>query len=256
MSENPRRIILKIKLDLIKYQNLIDRVVYFHENPFRNYICFANVHMAIESYRNERILDAVNSSGFTVSDGVPLIMSLRLIYNVRQERIAGMDFMPDLMAVAERNHESVFFYGSTETTLREIVQKAKSDYPDLTIAGTISPPFRELTEEENMDHIRIINESSAKYIFIGLGCPKQELWMAANHHKINGILLGVGAAFEVYAGLKKMAPQWMRSLGAEWIFRLLQDPKRLYKRYLLTNSSFLFLIFIEFIRIRLLKLNR
>ncbi len=149
-----------------------------------------------------------------------------------------MDFMPALMDKAEKRNESVFFYGSTNDVLNKIKDKVKTEFPRLNIAGMIAPPFRDLSQDELDKYVKIINESGAKYVFIGLGCPKQEIWMAQNSPKINALLLGVGGAFEVYCGIKKRAPFWMRKYSLEWVFRLKQDPKRLWKRYLYTNLLF------------------
>ncbi len=253
--EQNRQKILKLEVDLITQNELIDVLIKKESKKNHGYVCFANVHMCIETYRHLWIRKAVNNANFILTDGVPLIAALRILYGIKQERIAGMDFMPAMMAIAERNQESVFFYGSTEKILKNIIKRAKLEFPELKISGFISPPFREISIEEIKDHIRIINSHKSKYIFVGLGCPKQELWMAANHEKLDGILFGVGAAFEVYSGDRKMAPKWVRRTGMEWLFRLIQDPQRLFKRYLMTNSSFIFLILFELIKLRICRVN-
>ena len=132
-----------------------------------------------------------------------------------------------------------FFYGSTEETLEKLSANLTKDYPRSTITGMYSPPFRELTEEEDKEIIKMINNSNPDFVWIGLGAPKQEKWMAAHQGKIDGLMVGVGAAFDYYAGNIKRAPQWMQKTNLEWLYRLMQDPKRLFKRYFVTNSKFI-----------------
>ena len=144
----------------------------------------------------------------------------------------------------EGNGLSHFFYGSSQETLdvlREILQKK---YPGLKIAGMYSPPFRPLTEEEDEAVIEMINESNADIIWVGLGAPKQENWMYEHQDKVKGLMFGVGAGFDYHAGKLKRAPRWMQRMSLEWLMRLLQDPRRLWKRYLVTNIKFIWYILI------------
>jgi len=137
--------------------------------------------------------------------------------------------------------------------LKKIEQKALYEFPKLIIAGLFSPPFRKLSESEENEIVKKINYSNASLIFVALGCPKQEIWMKRMKGKINGVMVGVGGAFPVYAGITKRAPLWMQKTSLEWLFRMIQEPGRLWKRYLVTNSKFIFLSLIELIRIRVLK---
>jgi len=247
--------ILNVNINLISYQDLIKTLTTAPIDSKHKYICFANVHMIIEAYRNETVRNAINNASYTVTDGMPLVKTLGILYRIKQDRIPGMDFMPGLMKEAENKKFSVFFFGSTHEILTRIISKAKHEFPALHIAGSISPPFRALLPQEENAYIEKINQSGATYLFVGLGCPKQELWMSRNRSKIKAIQLGVGGAFEVYVGMKKRAPIWIQRMSLEWIYRLLQDPKRLFKRYITTNSIYLYLITIEFIKIRILRMN-
>lgn len=134
-----------------------------------------------------------------------------------------------------------YFYGSSEQTLEMLREKLKEKYPDIAIAGMVSPPFRALSEAEDEAAIQAINESGADIIWVGLGAPKQENWMYEHKDKVNGVMIGVGAGFDYHAGNIKRAPAWMQKMSLEWLYRLMQDPKRLFKRYLVTNTRYLYL---------------
>jgi exopolysaccharide biosynthesis WecB/TagA/CpsF family protein len=135
----------------------------------------------------------------------------------------------------------IFLYGSRQSTLDKIVNFVSQNYPNIIISGTHADRFREATQEEDLEDIQKINSSGAHLVFVGRGCPRQERWVASHLGKVNATMLAVGAAFDFMAGNIKRAPQWMQRSGLEWLFRLLQDPKRLWRRYLTTNSYFIFL---------------
>jgi N-acetylglucosaminyldiphosphoundecaprenol N-acetyl-beta-D-mannosaminyltransferase len=205
------------------------------------YVCFANVHMIIEAYYNETFRKLLNKALIVAPDGRPLSIFIQLFYQKKQPRVCGMDFMPVVMREAEKRNKSIYFYGGTEEVLQTITRKIKIDFPQLTLAGTHSPPFRPLTEEEENKAIESINNSKADFVFVSLGCPKQELWMAEHKSKLNACMLGVGQAFLVYANMEKRLPKWTHKFALEWVYRLYQEPGRLWKRYLITNSMFVFL---------------
>jgi N-acetylglucosaminyldiphosphoundecaprenol N-acetyl-beta-D-mannosaminyltransferase len=173
------------------------------------------------------------------SDGMPVTWSLRKLGFAKQQRINGPDLMWNYCEKAERTGQKIFFYGSTNTVLALLEDKLKAAFPELQIAGMYSPPFRELTETEDKEVIERLNASGANVIFIGLGCPRQESWMFQHRGKINAVMIGVGAAFNYHAGTIKRAPLWMQNAGLEWLHRLASDPRRLWKRYFVTNSIFI-----------------
>jgi N-acetylglucosaminyldiphosphoundecaprenol N-acetyl-beta-D-mannosaminyltransferase len=212
------------------------------------YVCFANVHMTIEAHKDEGFGQNVNRASLVLADGKPLAVAGRLLYGKKQERIAGMDFMPAILEKANQHHAKVFLYGSTPEMLDALREKIHSQYENVRVAGVIAPPFRALGHEELTAHIGQINQSGAHLVMVSLGCPKQEKWMAANSASINAVLLGVGGAFAVTAGLQKRSPAWMQRSGLEWLHRLAQEPGRLFKRYFVTNTSFLFLLSKELIK--------
>jgi len=171
-------------------------------------------------------------------DGAPVAWSLQQSGFPEQQRINGPDLMWRYMRVAEELGQSVYFYGSSEETLRQLRQSVARQFPTLRVAGMMSPPFRELSAEEDQAHVDAINRSGAHVVFVGLGCPKQEVWMAQHKGRVQGVMLGVGAAFDYHAGTLRRAPVWMQNHGLEWAYRLASEPRRLFKRYLVTNTTF------------------
>jgi N-acetylglucosaminyldiphosphoundecaprenol N-acetyl-beta-D-mannosaminyltransferase len=156
-----------------------------------------------------------------------------------QRRINGPDLMLRYCEIASVRNESVFLFGSTEKTLRILQTRLHHRFPSLRIAGAISPPFRPLSEQEDAEIIAAINASGARTVWVSLGCPKQEKWMAAHRDRVRAVMVGVGAAFDYHAGTLKRAPSWMQNNGLEWLHRMALEPRRLTKRYLQTNSVFI-----------------
>ena len=242
MTDN-RVHILSLRISNISFKQAIEKVSEMAIHHIPSYVCFANVHMTIEAHRDTVFAAKVNAATLTLADGFPVCKAGSILHNEKLERIAGMDFMPRLLSfMNEKTGYKVFFYGSTTEVLNELVSYTQEHYKNVEVAGFISPPFRPLTDQETNENIRTINESGAHVVFVGLGCPKQENWMAANYKKINAVLLGVGGAFLTTAQLQKRAPNFMQKTGLEWLYRLRQEPRRLFKRYFVTNSVFIGLL--------------
>ncbi|MCR4923129.1 MAG: WecB/TagA/CpsF family glycosyltransferase [Lachnospiraceae bacterium] len=203
------------------------------------YVCFSNVHTTVMAADDEGYRDVLNASAFTFPDGTPVADMIWKQGYIEAERVAGPDLMAELFRRCLGNHKKHYFYGSTEETLSALSDKLKKNYPWMEIAGMYSPPFRPLTEEEDAEVVKMINDSGADFVWIGLGAPKQELWMAEHKGRIKGLMLGVGAGFDFHAGRVKRAPVIVQKLGMEWFYRLMQDPKRLLKRYFITNTKFI-----------------
>jgi N-acetylglucosaminyldiphosphoundecaprenol N-acetyl-beta-D-mannosaminyltransferase len=201
----------------------------------------ANVHMLIEAWQNLLFADAMSSADLVTPDGVPLVWMLRLMGSKRSERVAGMDIFRATCEQAAQEQISVFLLGSKPEVLDRICQRLQGEFPTLKIAGVESPPFRPLGLTPDMEVVRTINNSGAGLVFVALGCPKQELWMAQHRDHIPAVLLGIGGVFPVYAGTLKQAPQLLQKAGLEWLFRLVQEPKRLWKRYAVTIPIFIWL---------------
>lgn len=234
--------VLHSNISIGSFREYIEEIFELTRRKQSSYVCFANVHMLFEAYRDMAFKNVLDNADIVTPDGRPLSVFIRLFHKIPQERAPGMDLMPALMQEAAKRGKSVYFYGSTDEILRLIVKRAEKELPGLKIAGYYSPPFRELSEQEKEEIVRNINAASPDLLFVALGCPKQEKWMAEHLGKVNACMLGVGQAYNVYAGIEKRLPRWMRNLSLEWVYRLYLEPKRLWKRYLISNSLFLWLV--------------
>lgn len=243
--------IISLNIDHVSFAESLDTVMRWALNRKPAYVCFANVHMTIEAHNDGFFRENINQADLVLADGKPVAVAGRLLYGKKQERIAGMDFMPAILAKANEHKAKVFLYGSTPNVLDALQQKISDDYRNIQLVGAISPPFRPLTDDELAEHINRINQSGAHLVMVSLGCPKQEKWMSAHSDRINAVLLGVGGAFAVTAGLQKRSPVWMQRMGLEWLHRLGQEPARLFKRYFVTNTTFIFLLLKELLKRRL-----
>jgi N-acetylglucosaminyldiphosphoundecaprenol N-acetyl-beta-D-mannosaminyltransferase len=243
---NKKKRIISLQVDLIKYQDALGQIVNLAKSKLPSYVCFANVHMTIEAYLDKNFSSQVNTATLVLTDGMPLVIALKLLYGDKQDRIAGMDALPSLMKLAETNQLKVFFFGSTSEQLSKIKKQAANDFPKLDVVGVFSPPFGRSLDDSN--YIDSMNRSNANLVFVALGCPKQEKWMAMHFRKINAVLVGVGGAFSVYAGDSVRAPAWMRNYSLEWAYRLFQEPRRMWKRYLITNTLFIYFLIKQLIQ--------
>ena len=201
-------------------------------------VCVANVHMLVEAQRDASFGLIVREADAVTPDGMPLVWLLRRRGIRDAERVAGMDLLPALCEAAEREGIGVYFVGSTPNVLEAIERRLRREHPQLRIAGMVSVPFRAATPEEDTVLVDRIANSRAGFVFVALGCPKQERWMHTHRGRVRAVMVGLGAAFAVYAGLEPRAPQFMRNNGLEWLFRLIREPRRLWKRYAVTNSLF------------------
>ncbi len=206
------------------------------------YICFTNAHTTVTAYKNGEFMQAQNSSAATFADGKPVSVVMKMRGFKGAERVTGPDFMGRVFEISEERGISHYFYGSTEETLAALKEKLLEKYPNIKIAGMYSPPFSDTVEREDDEGvIEMINSANPDIVWVGLGAPKQEKWMLAHKGKINALMAGVGAGFDYHAGKLKRAPKWMQRLCLEWLYRLLQEPCRLFGRYLSTNTRFIWL---------------
>ncbi|MBU3570699.1 WecB/TagA/CpsF family glycosyltransferase [Priestia aryabhattai] len=214
---------------------------YVHELS-GEYICVSNVHTLVTSYEDIEYCKIQNNGIMALPDGGPLSSIGRKRGYKDMYRITGPSLMGEIFKISSLKGYRHYFYGSTEATLKKLICNLKEKYPDIEIAGVFSPPFRPMTKEEDELIIKKINETNPHFVWVGLGAPKQERWMAEHQGKLKGLMIGVGAGFDYYAGNINRAPEWMQKNNLEWFYRLIQDPKRLFKRYLKTNTKFLWLI--------------
>lgn len=232
--------ILKTRINVT---NMEETIAYLTENLEKlrgDYVCVSNVHTTVMAYRDAYYRKVQNSAAMALPDGQPLSIVSRGRGFRQAQRVPGPDLMPEILKLSEKTGYSHYFYGSTEHTLAELKKAILRQYPKLRIAGMYAPPFRALTKEEDEQIVHRINETKPDFVWVALGAPKQEIWMYEHRGKINGLMLGVGAAFDFIAGTVKRAPMWMQKLCLEWIFRISQDPRRMLPRYLNTNFAFLY----------------
>lgn len=204
-----------------------------------DYMCVSNVHTTVTASEDEEYRVIQNSGIMAIPDGGPLSTVGKKRGCEKMARTTGPSYMGEIFKISAQKGYRHYFYGSTDETLEKLYQELIKTYPGLQIAGMYSPPFRPMTDEEDAAIIERINETKPDFVWVGLGAPKQEKWMAAHQGRIEGFMVGVGAGFDYYAGNIQRAPEWMQKHNLEWVYRLLQDPKRLFKRYLVTNTKFI-----------------
>ena len=237
--------ILKTNINVLTMRDAVEYLDEHLEELRGEYVCISNVHTTVTAYRDETYRGVQNGSAMNLPDGKPLSIVQKWYGYENAGRVPGPDLMPEIFKVSEEKGYTQYFYGSTPETITALEENLKKTYPRLKIAGVYSPPFRPLTQEEDEKVISMINASKPDFIWVGLGAPKQEKWMAAHKGKLNGVMLGVGAGFDFHAGTVKRAPQWMQEICMEWLWRMTQDPKRLLPRYLDTNFSFMYYLLKE-----------
>lgn len=235
--------ILGTNINVTNIEDTVNKIVKDINNIKGEYICVSNVHTIVMGTENQHYKDIQNNSYMSLPDGKPLSMVINGKNPGTCRRVTGPDIMERLFEVSEKEGYSHYFYGSTEETLELLMKSVTKKHPKLRIAGAYSPPFRPLKDEEEAIIIKEINSIKPDILWVGLGAPKQEIWMHNHRNKIDSLMIGVGAGFDYHAGKIKRAPKWIQNLSLEWFFRLLQEPKRLWKRYLYTNIKFLYLLF-------------
>ncbi len=239
---NTRKTVISMTVDVLDIHGLIEKAKGWLSTGRGHYVCVSNVHMCIEAFDNPDFNQVVNQADAIVPDGRPIYWAQKWLGAEGASQIRGFDLTHAFCQFAQANKLSVGFYGSSETVLSDLQKNLKKQYPQLQVVYAHSPPFRELSDEEKQDTRQAITDSGVRFLFVGLGCPKQEKWMAENKSTLGCVMFGVGAVFDFIAGNKKHAPTWMQRAGLEWLFRLIDEPKRLWRRYLSTNPKFIALL--------------
>jgi N-acetylglucosaminyldiphosphoundecaprenol N-acetyl-beta-D-mannosaminyltransferase len=232
--------VIGIPIDVLSWEQAIDRIQAWARHNESRYVCLCNVHSVITATQDPEFQLCIQNADMATPDGAPVAWMLRRLGFAGQKRINGPDLMWHYCEKAAYTEEPIFLYGSDETTLAALKKCLTEAFPGLHIADSYAPPFRPLTPAEDTQIIERINASGAGVVWVSLGCPKQEKWMAEHRGKINAVMIGVGAAFSFHAGLTQRAPLWMQRCGLEWLHRLACEPGRLWKRYLVTNTLFLY----------------
>lgn len=249
VSRMPSCSILGTNIAVTNMKNAVDFLTLNIDDLSGKYICVSNVHTTVMASQNEKYRNIQNGAVIALPDGKPLSYVSRKRGYIQADRVAGPDLMTEIFAISSEKGYRHFFFGSSEETLKKLEDNLTKRYPGINIVGMLSPKYYqkidEMPEEENEKYIQKINSSKADFVWIGLGAPKQEQWMAMNEGKVHGVMIGVGAGFDFHAGTIKRAPKLLQGLYLEWLYRLLQDPKRLFKRYISTNFKFVKDTFVE-----------
>lgn len=230
---------LGAQIDALTWDAAVGRLLAWARDRQSRYVAICNVHLVVTASHDADYRRVINGADMATPDGAPVAWMLRHLGFAGQPRISGPDLVWALCERCAAEGLPVYFYGSTETTLAALDKRLRQAFPALMIGGLESPPFRALTTEEDAAAVERINASGAGIVFVGLGCPKQERWMAEHRGRVNAVMVGVGAAFDFHAGKVARAPRWMRDNGLEWLHRLAAEPGRLWKRYLVTNTLFI-----------------
>jgi N-acetylglucosaminyldiphosphoundecaprenol N-acetyl-beta-D-mannosaminyltransferase len=231
--------VLDAFIDSLDWSQALDVTGQWAQTRQSRYVCFCNVHSVVTAKLRPDAGYALRGSDLALPDGMPVVWAMSLLGFKNQRRIDGPDFMSRFCRDLQQRGNSVFLYGSRQSTLDTLCSNLNTMFPRLRIVGTIAPPYRRLTPDEDDAVVNAINASGASVVFVSLGCPKQELWMAEHRDRVRAVMVGVGAAFDYHAGTLKRADPWMQVWGLEWVYRLMCEPRRLWKRYLVTNSLFM-----------------
>jgi N-acetylglucosaminyldiphosphoundecaprenol N-acetyl-beta-D-mannosaminyltransferase len=244
-----------MRVDATSYEDASERVVAWARAAESRMVCVANVHMVMVARDEPGFRTLVNGADLVTPDGMPLVWALRLLRVERATRVYGPDLVRAVCRRAAKEGLPVGFHGGGRDTLERLVRRLRAEHPSLDVVYAHAPPFREPTLDELAAEAEAIATSGARVLFVGLGCPKQERWMAMQRGRVPAVMLGVGAAFDFLSGAKPQAPAWMQRSGLEWAFRLATEPGRLWRRYAANNPRFVALFGAQVLRERLLRGN-
>ena len=242
--------VLTARIDALSWADALQRLLDWASRAESRYVAICNVHVVVTCAREPHYGEIVNAADMATPDGAPVAWMLRRLGYEDQPRISGPDLMWALCERCERHDLPIYCYGSSEATLSKLRVRLQEAFPALRIAGMESPPYRALTDAEDKAAVERINTSGARFVFVGLGCPKQERWMAEHRGRVRAVMIGVGAAFDFHAGTVNRAPVWMQRCGLEWLHRVASEPRRLWKRYLVTNTLFILAAMRQLLRSR------
>ena len=224
---------LGVGISAIKMDNVLQQMEHWIKTGEQNYICVCPNHPIIESQKDKELRRILNSAGLTTPDGMSVVWACKFYGYSNVERVYGPDLMLNFSAIAAERGYTNFYFGGSNEVPEELAERLCQRFPGLKVAGTYSPPFRPLTPEEDEDIVETINQADPDVVWVGLGAPKQDLWMGEHIGRINApVMVGVGAAFDFLSGRKEWAPKWVQRTGLEWLFRLVREPRRLWRRNL------------------------
>jgi len=235
--------VLGVGISAITIDSAVEEIERWVADDEQHYVCVTGVHGVMESQRDDVLRDIHNRSGLTTPDGMPMVWASHWAGHRQVQRVYGPDLMLALCARSVERGWTSFFYGGKEGIPELLAERLQTRFPGLVVAGCYSPPFRPLTSDEDDQVIAMINEAQPDLVWVGLSTPKQERWMADHVGRIDApVMLGVGAAFDIHAGVLPQAPSWMQRSGLEWLYRLGKEPRRLWKRYAVNNPRFVWSI--------------
>jgi N-acetylglucosaminyldiphosphoundecaprenol N-acetyl-beta-D-mannosaminyltransferase len=251
MQKVPRANILGVGVSALNMAMALEIIEGWIERREPHYVCVTGVHGVMESQRDGELRRIHNRAGLVTPDGMPLVWLSRLQGFHHVERVYGPDLMLALCERSAAKGYRHFFYGGAEGVPEQLASVLQKRFPGLQVAGTFSPPFRPLTPDEDDRIVQMINAAAPDIVWVGLSTPKQERWMAGHRERLTApVLIGVGAAFDFLTGRKPQAPRWMQRAGLEWLFRLLTEPRRLWRRYLINNPRFVLLVLLQWSGLR------
>ncbi len=232
--------LLGMRIDVRSCREAVSDIMKWSEHQSSGkYVCLANVHMCMEGYDDHAFRGVVNNADLVLPDGIPLVWFLHLYGFDATTQVRGTDLLMMTCREAMKRATPIGLYGGTPSSLHDLQIELRKRFAGIKIACAISPPFRDLTETEDATYVKQINSSGTRILFVGIGCPKQEKWMAQHRERLSCVQLGVGAAFDFLSGRKRPSPLWLQKIGLEWAFRFAEEPRRLWKRYLKHNPRFL-----------------
>jgi N-acetylglucosaminyldiphosphoundecaprenol N-acetyl-beta-D-mannosaminyltransferase len=246
-----RRYILGVGINQVSVTQAVEIIDSWIQSRTQKYVCVTGVHGVMECQRDGSLMKIHNDSGLTVPDGMPLVWISKMRGSTDVTRVYGPDLMLVVCRLGESKRYRHYFYGGKAGVPNELAERLKQRFSEIDVVGQYSPPFRPLTELEDEAIIRAINSANPDLVWVGLSTPKQEHWMASHRAALHApALIGVGAAFDFLSGRLRQAPRWMMNAGLEWLFRLMMEPRRLWKRYTINNVLFLYYLFLEVVGLR------
>ena len=245
------RDVLGMRVDATSYEDASRRVVRWAREGLSAYVRVASVNDVMQAFDSEAFRQVANGADLVTPDGRPLFWALKALGVRDASQVRGTDLTLHVVERAAREGVPIGLYGGTPELLESFVGVLEARYPGVRVVCRIAPPFRPLTPEEDEAATREIVASGARILFVGIGCPKQDYWMAAHKGRISAVMLGVGAAFDFHTGRVRQAPRWMQATGLEWTFRLMTDPRRLWKRYAKHNPRFVGLFLLQLLGLRI-----
>jgi N-acetylglucosaminyldiphosphoundecaprenol N-acetyl-beta-D-mannosaminyltransferase len=226
---------------------------YLIRTKSKKYICVCPNHTIMESQKDEKLKNIVNSADMATPDGMSVVWACKFLGYTNVKQVCGTELMLAFSALSVEKGYTHFYYGGADGVPEKLANKVRQKFPNLKIVGTYSPPFRQLTESEDKTVVDMINQVNPDVVWVGLGMPKQELWMGEHFGRINApLIIGVGAAFDFLSGRKERAPKWMQCAGLEWLFRLIREPRRLWRRNLY-HPVFFYKVFLQKIGVKRFK---